>query len=512
VDLQSSTKTWQILAGTALICTVILSTVNFRHNFKNEFPLDWDETGYVNRVCLDQSVLRNDGFMQYAKQLLFEHRNAPPAYRMVVFPVELVTDTKLLMLRSLTLLSFLFTALILFLTGKEISSVSAGVVWAGAFSLSAGAFSADLWFGTETPLYPAIAGCLYAVARWFRRERPDLPTLGVLAVSTGIGALSKASFFGVFVPLIAAAVLLVWTDLRRRRSLLLIGAAVGGGALVATPWWLVNARIALGYAHSAYAYSRHSAPWLSAAAIDLFGIPFAIFVLVYFLWVVMRATTLWRIADRPVREFVIACLAACVPFVVLDILAVNHNMRLLTPVLLPAMGVVSVTLELGGPRQRKLVTVCIALLFVIQTASVAWSAISDAPDQWDWKQLRELAQASGLSHPSIVQLGYGSAFSPPQIEHPWACNGESVTVRWLWRYEQGPIDWRAVNDQIAAADIVVSAPGFQINSLDNQHNDELVAQLRAASDMWKATDLYFGANGESHVLVFIRQKSHTATP
>jgi hypothetical protein len=200
------------------------------------------------------------------------------------------------------------------------------------------------------------------------------------------------------------------------------------------------------------------------------------------------------------------------PFVVFDILGVNHNMRLLTPALLPAAGVVSVTLELGGLLQRKLVTVCIALLFVIQTASVAWSATSDPPDQWDWKQLRELAQASGLSHPSIVQLGYGSAFSPPQIAHPWACKGESVTVRWLWRYEQGPIDWKAVNDQIAAADIVLSAPGFQINSLDNQHNNELVAQLRAQSDVWKATDFYFGANGESHVLGFIRQKSHTATP
>jgi hypothetical protein len=233
---------------------------------------------------------------------------------------------------------------------------------------------------------------------------------------------------------------------------------------------------------------------------------------VYFGWLVMLTTTLWRITDRSTREFIIICLAASLPFFVFDIISVNHNMRLLTPALIPAMGIVSITLDLGALLQRKLVTISIALLFVIQAVTVTWPAMSNREDQWDWEQLRELAQANGFSNPSVVHLGNGDAFNPPQIEYPWICRGQWVSVeRWLWRYEQGPIDWKKIDDQIDTADIVVTAPGFQPNaSLDNVHNNELERRLRQQSDVWKTTDLYFGENDKVDVLVFLRQKSRPA--
>jgi hypothetical protein len=488
-------------------------------------PTDWDETVYVDETCLDQEVLREEGFSEYLKILISEDRWRPPAYRVAAFPLEIVSDISPVILRSLTLLSFAFTALLLFLTGREVSSISAGIVWAGGFALSAGAFSADLYFGTETTLYPAIAGCLYAVARWLRREPPDSVTLVVLASSTAIGALSKASFFGIFVPLIGVAGLLAWKRNRQRRSLLSIGVAVSCGALVAAPWWLPNARSALGYAHYSYQFGRSYAPWLSEAAFDLLGIPFAIFALAYFVWMVMRATSLWRNADRASRDFIIACLAASALFLVLDIIATNHNMRLLTPALIPAMGVMGITLDLGGLLRRRLVTISIALLFVIQAVTVAWPAMSNREDQWNWDPLRELAQASGFSNPSVVILGNSETLNALQIMYPWICRGERIpqrwlwrykqgpidwNVRWLWRYEQGPIDWRKIADQIDTADIVVTAP--DLLGRDNEHNDDLARRLRQQSNVWKAIDLYFGEDGKIDVLVFIRQKLPTAKP
>ena len=524
-----STPTFLLLASTALLCAVILGFANVSHNIQTRLPTGWDETEYVNQTCLDQEVLRKEGFSEYLKVLISADKWRPPAYRMAAFPLEIVTEISPVILRTLTLGSFAFTALLLCLTGREVSSISAGITWAVAFSLSAGAYSADLFFGTETTLYPAIAGCLYAVARWLRRDRPDAVTLVILALSTAVGALSKVSFFGVFVPLIGVAALLAWRSDRQHRSLLLIGGAVGCGALAAAPWWLINGISALGYAHYAFKFVRGYAPWLSAAAFGLLGIPFAIFALVYFVWMVMRARSLWRTANRASRQFVIACLAACVPFLAFDIISVNHNMRLLTPALMPAMGVVGVTLDLGGLLRRKLVAISIALLFVIQALTVAWPAISNREDQWDWEQLRELAQVSGFSNPSVVLLGSAGGndpFNPPQIGYPWICRGERVSQRWLWRYkrgpidwnigwlwryEQGPIDWKKIDDQIDTADIVLTLRGFlDKNPRDNEHNDELARQLRQLSDVWKATDLYFGEDGKVDVLVFIRQKSHRA--
>jgi len=69
----------------------------------------------------------------------------------------------------------------------------AGVLWATVFCFSTGSFVASMHFGTETVLYPAIAGLIYAIARLFRNGQPDALTIAVLAFSTGVGALSKLS-------------------------------------------------------------------------------------------------------------------------------------------------------------------------------------------------------------------------------------------------------------------------------------------------------------------------------
>jgi hypothetical protein len=150
-------------------------------------------------------------------------------------------------------------------------------------------------------------------------------------------------------------------------------------------------------------------------------------------------------------EFRLCLFSRLFALLLLYIAGVNHNTRLLTLALILGIGVVAVLLDLGGLLKRRLVSAFIALLLVIQTGIIAWPISRETEDGWDWGQRRELAH--GLSSPSIVHLILGSAFNPPQIQYAWICHGETVSEEWLWRYEEGPINWSKVNGQLERADI-----------------------------------------------------------
>ena len=57
-------------------------------------------------------------------------------------------------------------------------------------------------------------------------------------------------------------------------------------------------------------------------------------------------------------------------------------------------------------------------------------------------------------------------------------------MTWLWRYEDGPLDWQKVMDATGKSDIVLTAPHYvgevrNKEDLDNQHNAEFAARLSA---------------------------------
>jgi hypothetical protein len=167
-----------MLAVAALFCGVVVLEIDAKFNITRPFPDDYDETYYINEVCADRSILMNQGLVEFARHFVLSDGIRPPGYRLAGFLVGLASEPSRATLRSLSLLWLFVTALLPFLSGKEISGTNAGIVWASGFSFSAGTFSTALNFSTETTLYPASAGCLYAVARWFNKLRPDVVSVG----------------------------------------------------------------------------------------------------------------------------------------------------------------------------------------------------------------------------------------------------------------------------------------------------------------------------------------------
>lgn len=499
------------LVGTILVCALVLAIVGGERIKRDRFPSGWDEAQYINHVCTERFMLTQEGVLRFAKSLITLSKNIPPGYRMAAVPLFVIAKPTPALLKTFAFISFILSAVILFFAGRQIASAEAGLVWASAFSFSVGPYITASYFGTETTLYPAVAGCLYAVARWFRKERPDASTLVALALSTGVGALSKTSFFVILIPLIGMAMLLAPSKNRGSRSWLPILASVGCGILVAAPWWVFNWKNALEYARYASAYYRNDFPWATQAAINLFGVPFMISFLVFSVWALSQARAFWKTHDRMYSSFLLVCLVGFLPLVVLHIAGSNHNMRLITPALIPLTGIVAVLLHLTNLLRRWIFAILTIPLFVTQTLVVAWISIHNTQDdQWDWDRLRELALTYKLSGPTIVHLGNGPAFNPAQIEYPWACHGETVSEQWAWRFEEGPLDWRKVEAQIDRANIVLTIPGFvgdllDKNDLDNVHNEELARRLFDRPDIWKFVSVNVDTSGKEKVMVFLRK-------
>ena len=89
-------------------------------------------------------------------------------------------------------------------------------------------------------------------------------------------------------------------------------------------------------------------------------------------------------------------------------------------------------------------------------------------DQWDWSPLYNLARNCGLEEPKISYMGFGPGLTPPDLEYPWAVQGASThgskivwpDVKWLWRFEEGPVEWQKVMDDVAESDIVLTLPHY----------------------------------------------------
>jgi hypothetical protein len=290
--------------------------------------------------------------------------------------------------------------------------------------------------------------------------------------------------------------------------------------LVAAPWWLLNLKAAVVQTQSARGFVRDSLGppsiatwlhWLSTVIQGLLGC--AVSILIFLILIASFRKAVLRkevILDSFQRVALGACACAGVPILIAQLSGTNHELRHITPAVIPLAIAIGVLADrTGWVRYRAYLAVssalfCCQLIMLVTpvvfpndhpvdlgfvNGSLPWRVMVRF-DQWDWRPVRDLSYRCGIAMPKISFLGSGRAFCPPQIEYPWVVH-ETATrkavldfpdVTWLWRYEDGPIDWGKVMDTVGRSDIVLTAPHYlgevkNKEDLDNQYNAEFASRL-----------------------------------
>jgi hypothetical protein len=404
-----------------------------------------------------------------------------------------------------------------------------------------------MFFGTDAPLYLATSAMLYYLFVHWSSPTERWSTWVGLGLALGLGFWSKASFIAIALPVLAFAVIV---DFRKHGNIAGVAFLCKAGALagsIAAPWWLLNIRQAISYAKYSRGFVRDSlgspslatwARWLNSVVQCLLGHGVSVVIAVIaimFLWkaVVKRE----KILDGLQRNAAGACACAAMPIVLAQLSGTNHLLRHISPAVIPLAITVGVMADQTGWTRSKASLAISSVLFLVQllmiiypvvfpnTGPVELGFVNGAPpwrvmvrfDQWNWKPVHDISANCGLETPTISYLGAGRAFDPPHIESPWVEDPASADVsasrlpypNWLWRYEDGPLDWRKVMEGADHSDIVVTAPGYvgevsNKEDLDNQHNVEFADRLSHDPLFQAPVHLTMGRFAPVDVLVFLK--------
>jgi len=368
-----------------------------------------------------------------------------------------------------------------------------------------------------------------------------------LGLAIGLGLLSKSSFVLIGVPVLAVTFLFVRRD---HPNVPALASFIRAGVLafvVASPWWLKNLAQALSYTKFAREQPRNSlgapslltwAKWFGTVVVSLLGPALSILIAVVVILAIRKILIKREVSLDPVhRAALVTCGSAVLPLVALQLSGTNHLLRYLCPAVIPfaiAIGVLSdVTgwicvkraMAISGTLAVAQVMMIVAPVVFPNTHAVdpgfyngglPWRILIRF-EQWDLKPLRGIAQNCGLEKPNISFLGMGRPLNPPQILYPWFVAGASPSERngyseplWLWRYEQGPLDWQQVMSSAEQSDIVLTAPTFvgqatDRQDLDNQYNREFAERLAADPRFRGPTRLEMGRLWPVEVLVFVKK-------
>jgi hypothetical protein len=157
-------------------------------------------------------------------------------------------------------------------------------------------------------------------------------------------------------------------------------------------------------------------------------------------------------------------------------------------------------------------------------------------EQWDWKPVWDISNSCDIGTPRILfvkgqgfngqvqygwnnpigkprisYLGNGRAFNGSQIQYPWLAQGlPPPDVTWLWRYEDGPIDWQTVLNLVDRSDLAITAPHYvgqvtDLQNVDNQYNEEFATRLSHDPRFQGPIRLEMGQLDPVKVLVFLKK-------
>lgn len=528
---------WLMYAAATVIVIMVAAT---RWSFDNPYGTSWDEAEYINQVLGDHQRLEDGKFHKVAGRIL-KGSGRPPAYRVLALPLVTLFGAHTETMRLLSLLAFALSAWFVYSAARLIASPLAGAFAVLIFALSPEVVSASLWFSTEGPLYVATSAMLYYlfVSRTSRSERPA-NWIG-LGLAVGLGLVSKVSFLVIAPPVLGFWLLTEqWPHLSLPKSALKWKSGLLA-LLIGAPWYVLNFRSAIAGTEGARAFMRNSLGplslrtltlWSGSVLQSLLGHGVSILIaLIAVAW--LRKVVLQRNAllDPLQRWAMGACACAGVPIMLAQLSGTNHLIRHISPAIIPLAIAVGVIADKAGWACSKTsvavsgLLLCGQLLMIVSPAvfpnrhavdsglvngRLPWRVMFRR-DQWDWQPLQQIASGCGLEAPAISYLGNGPGFSPPQMAYAWVAKGADIAdPQWLWRYEEGPLDWQKVMNSVGQSDVVLTAPHYpgriaNNEPADNQHNAELAERLSRDARFQGPIHLEMGRFEPVEIDVFLKK-------
>ena len=536
---------WLLLTCLLLVPIIIAAT---RWILDHPYGIHWDEALYFNNVLRDVHNLYSGSLRKLGSILIGGDIRRPPANLLLALPVLAVFGFHTAIARLVTLACWGVSGWLTFLTTRRISSPAAGALAVLIFCLSPEVISASIFFSTEGPFFVATSAMLYFASFYWSDDVPRPRVWVGLGLAIGLGLLSKSSFLLIALPVLAVTIFLYlrgngWS--LPALSSFLKAAAVA--FVVAAPWWLKNLDPALAYTKFAREQPRNSlgapslvtwAKWFFTIVVSLIGPGISIIIGIAAIVATRKILIRREIRVDPVHRAALAtCAAAVLPLVALQLSGTNHLLRYLCPALIPFAICVGLLSDVTGWIRSKVALAVSGALAAAQVLLIVTPVVfpNRQPvdpglynggypwrimvrfEQWDLKPLRDIAQDCGLEKPRIAFLGMGRPLNPPQIIYPWFVAGASPSEKngyseplWLWRYEQGRLDWQQVMSSAEQSDIVLTAPTFvgqatDRQNLDNQYNREFAERLAADPIFRGPIRLKVGRFWPVEVLVFVNK-------
>lgn len=544
---QSSSKTrfWLIFAPVTV--TVILVAA-IRWSLAHPYGIHWDESAYINEAFLDAQRLRHGMIIKLGGRILLGSWGRPPAYRLLSDPFLALFGLTTTTPRLVSLACFALSSWFVYLATSQIASRTAGAFAVLIVCLAPEVISASIFFGTEGPLYLATAAMLYYLfASWREPSGQARHWIG-LGLAVALGFLSKTSFF-----LIGLPALIFWFVISLRGKFGATGwrLPLKAGLLalvIAGPWWVVNIKGTVAYGKYARGFVRNSlgppsvttwTKWLNTVVQCLLGHGVSLVIgLVFVVWVWQSIISKKTILSPLEKSAVGVCMCAGVPIVLAQLSGTNHLLRHISPAVIPLAITVGLLADHTGLAYSWTWTAIVSMFFAFQLAMIVYPVVfpntepvnlefvNGGPpwqtmvrlEQWDWGAVREIVKDCGIDSPKISYLGGGREFNPPAIQYPWVAEAATTRlampafpdVTWLWRYEDGPLDWYKVMASAEQSDIVITAPHYigEViikENLDNQHNLEFVDRLSMDPRFQGPFRFQVGRFDPVEVVAFVKQ-------
>lgn len=542
---RSITLYWMVFAAVTL--TVILAAA-IHWSLAHPFGIHWDEAGYLDQALIDVQRLRHGMLLKLAGRILLKSHGRPPAYRMLADPFLAIFGTGTTTARLVSLACFGLTALYINLAARQIGSRIAGAFAVILFCLSPDVIAASMFFSTDAPLYLAVSATLYYLFKSLASPVSHTRDWVGLGLAISLGFLSKTSFFLIGPPAIA-----FWLVAARRMNSgnqgFVLPLKAGLLALLVTgPWWLLNVKEAMDYTRYARGFVRNSLgpqslstwlKWFNTVFQCLLGhgtsIVIGLVLIACLARVIVSRETILTSLQRSALGI---CACAGAPVILAQLFGTNHLLRHISPAVIPLAISIGVLADQTLWTHRIPMIVVPSILFCAQllmllypvafpntklveigfvNGALPWRTMPHF-DQWDWGPLREIGNACNIDSPTISFMGGGREFNPPAMQYPWAAAGVSTRlsivaypdVNWLWRYEDGPVNWLKVMNSADQSDFVVTAPNYigevtTEDDEDNLHNSEFADRLSTDPHFQKPILFQTGRFAPIEILVYPRQ-------